>query len=424
MDRSGVPGGANPYVHAAVHLGRWLVYGLTIGAAGACVAWAFDVSLRWVSGLTRRWWMWGLPLAGAAAASLVSRFFPKVRSDGIQEYIFASRVPGYDLEAPSGPAKFIASLLTLGSGGSGGKVGPVVFVGGVVGRVIARLHPRASEVDLGEATTCGAAAAVGALLGCPLGGGLFAAEVLHESAIDYKALFGAILCSVAGFLYRETLLPIDRSFVQLPFRFEVGHLVPVLAATAVAGLVGLGYVSLYRAARRLAESGRLNLWLSPLLGAAGCMAAAYVCGPGVLGVGEDLLRDAWMGRILLGGSLLFLAGKILATVSTVGMGGSGGMFFPAAIVGGLCGSLTCNLLHIDDPALRHAAFTASVAASIAGMLNAPVAAAVIQIELHGVGIAPAAVLGSVLGFLIGRPKAVYRYSSGRRSVPAPSSEQA
>jgi len=409
----------NPYVRTGVYLARSIVYAVVIGAAGACIAWAFDTSLGWLSEATRRWWLFGLPVAGAAVCSLISRWYPVVRSDGIQQYIYACREKGYELPPMTAPAKFAASLATLASGGSGGKVGPVVLTGGAVGRALTRVLPWTDEKDHQEATACGAAAAVGALLGCPLGGGLFAVEVMYESSIDYRGLFGAVLCSTAAFFFRQTVLPIKSYFVESSHSFTLDHLLPVLAGTALAGLVGLAFVSLYALARRASDRAGRFAWLTPTAGAVGCVALAWVCGPELMGVGENLLRSAWMGELALSAGLLLLAGKLLATVSTVGSGGSGGLFFPAAVLGSLCGTVVCGLFGFEDVTMRHMVTAASVSATLASMLNAPIAAAVIQIELYGVGVAPAAVLGSVLGYLIGRPKVAYRYASPRAKGVAP-----
>jgi len=182
---------------AVPHSFRWLVVAVLTGLLLGPVVAVFEGALTWSELHLYRFWLLGLPLVGALLMGLLAGRDERLAGNGTQEYI-GTFERGGRLAARLSPMKWIVSLLTLGSGGSGGKAGPMILVGASAGSALSR----GLRVDPGggpdEGALTGAGAALGALFGAPLAGGLMAAEILYSEGIHYRGLFPAIVASCVG----------------------------------------------------------------------------------------------------------------------------------------------------------------------------------------------------------------------------------
>jgi CIC family chloride channel protein len=186
----------------------------------------------------------------------------------------------------------------------------------------------------------------------------------------------------------------------------------------VASGVSLAFIVLYWWAER--SFFRRVRWgiLRPVAGGLACAALGLLSlvvlpqqSPSVrvLGTGESLLTFALVGGGSLVVVLALLLLKSLATVATVGSGGSGGLVFPALILGGLSGALVSAVvggLGGTPPAVLP---VVGLTATLGAVLNVPIASAVLAVELFGTSVTVPAVLGTVIGFVVGRPWVVYQY---------------
>ena len=404
---------------SVMYLLRWGVYATLIGAVVGTVSFAFEWSLFQLHVLLSHTWMYGLPIAGGLLAAVLIRWERRVACDGIQVYITEATS-----EKPTSrlwvlPMKFVASVFTLATGGSGGRFGPVVLMGGTFGSWASHLGGKDREVDRHTAAMCGAAAAIGALMGAPLGGGIFAAEVLSPSAIRYRGLFPAILASTVGYVMRRSFFPKVWALTIPQHVFQLRHMLPVLGVACVAGLVGLVFISLYRRVERKAHALRSIAWVLPAAGGVLVVVFGWVTvlfgadGTEIMGTGAQLFESMIGTSPVLLVAVALLVFKALATISTVGSGGSGGLFYPSLLLGGLAGNVVGRIFGAGE-AVRHALLAAGMAASLASVINVPVAAAVMMLEMFGTGLGVPIVAGATVGFMIGRPSVIYRY--GRRGV--------
>ena len=356
------------YNHYFIYLLKWPLLACLTGTAVGVLVRLFNLALNWISLQTCSLWLWGLPVLGGLATGLIGRWSPGVFGDGTQIYIDrADRPPRNSCRLLL--CKFAASLLTLGTGGSGGRVGPFVLMGSIVGKMMTRLKIFPHYQDYRVTAACGAAAGVGAIFGAPLGGGVFAAEVLFASALDYNVLFPAVLSSLVGFLVHH-LLRGGLSFAgRLDYSFSPSHLLPILAATVLSAVVGMAFVYLFEKLELPSGSGKKWRWLIPALGGAGATLAACVPGVSVLGTGEGLVGVCLSGNILLLTGVLLLVGKLLATTMTVKTGGSGGLTFPSVILGALSAAIVSRVFGIEDMALHRAVICTGIAAAMASVLE-------------------------------------------------------
>jgi CIC family chloride channel protein len=354
----------------------------------------------------RPWLLALLPAAGGLATGLLVRLAPQAAGGGGDATIEAYHRRRGQLAARLVPVKMGASICTLGSGGSGGREGPTMLIGGAVGSVVGRLlaaTPREQRVLV----LAGVAAGISAVFRTPLGAALLAVEFVYRDDFEAEGLVPAILASVVAYaiviaLFGEaTLFAVPRSFP-----FVAAHL-PLYAGLGVAVAAAAGaFRALLRASQRGFARAGLPGWARPALGglATGIVAVGAILllapqvGPvarrmGVLGGGYGPAQAALTGApglpagwALVGFLLAVAATKALATALTIGSGGSAGDFAPSlvigALVGGACGEAV--LLLTGDPRIQPAAFAlVGMGAFYGGLAHVPLAALVLVAELAG-----------------------------------------
>lgn len=109
--------------------------------------------------------------------------------------------------------------------------------------------------------------------------------------------------------------------------------------------------------------------------------------------------------------ILLILGKVVATAFTIGSGGSAGFTFPSLILGALAGDLVAISFGVIEPGTHLALIVVGIAGSLGAILNAPIASIVICTEIFGFSFSLPAILGGVIGFMVGRPKVIYEYTS-------------
>jgi len=408
-------------------LGRWVVLAVVVGAVSGCLVHALRETLLLLASLrslSPGAIIFVLPILGGFINGFaIFRVDREARGEGIYTYIKTSGDRESRLGIRFVVLKVLATLATLGSGARGGLVGPFVAIHAALGLVLCRCLPFLrrfvwdQESGLQLSGVCGAAGAVGALFLSPLGGGIFAVEILFGGSLSYAALFPAILTSTAAFLVSGLL----RGQVRLGWihpDWAAGISAATIAITLVtavaAGFVGILFVYANKRLPYFLERRHIPLRWRPVIGAVLCATAAVVFGREVLFTGVDLfgrgIPDLLRTTVAyeIGSLARLLVGIGLAVTFTVGSSGSGGLTMPAMTLGVLSGAVVASIFAVD-PAQSLPFLIAGMTACLASSLNVPIAAAVISLEIFGAGMAYAAVLGSVIGYQIGRGHLMYRY---------------
>ncbi len=354
-----------------------------------------------------RWWLLlVLPAIGGLAAGLIAaRWAPETMGGGANTVIHSFHHEDGGVRKRVLFIKPIVSVLTLGFGGSGGREGPTMLIGGAVGSTIARVL-RVSARERRILLVAGAAAGVSAVFRTPLGAALLAVEVMHRDDFESDALVPAVLASVVSysvfiFFFGEAdLFAHARSY---PFRVE--HL-PLYAVLAVlASGVGAVFVRTQESVEARFLALRAPLWLKPAIGGllVGALAVPTVLlfdyarnlrgqGLGILGGGygaaqaaiteHGALPSGWAAVLLLLG---IAAVKTVATALTSGSGGSAGNFGPALAVGALVGAAFGRAAQIVvDPEIDPGAFAlVGMGTLYGGIAHVPIAALVLVCEMAG-----------------------------------------
>jgi len=407
---------------------RWAVVAVVFGVISGCVVHGIrELLLLFVSlrELSPGPLFFTLPAIGAAINGFaVYPLDREARGDGVYTYIKVAGNTREQLGIRFVLLKTLATLATIGSGARGGLVGPLVAIHAGIGVTLARRFPffarfvSEGQMNLRPSAVCGAAGAVGALLLAPLGGGVFAVEILFGGALAYAALFPAILTSTTACFVSAALRGAFPRTIWTRPEFSMSPngelLILVLAASVIAGVVGILFVFLNKRLPHFLEKRAVPHGLRPVIGAVLATALALTIGKEVFYTGTDLFAAEIPLLLETPGALpvlslfVLMVGIALAVGFVVGGSGSGGLTMPAMTLGVLSGALVAGIFSVP-PAESLPLLVAGMTACLASSLNVPIAAAVISLEVFGAGTAYAAVLGSVIGYQMGRGHLMYRY---------------
>jgi CIC family chloride channel protein len=343
---------------------------------------------------------WGLgvvfvPVLGALGVSfLIKHFAPEAKGHGVPEVIDAIYYGKGKIRPAVAAVKSLASALSIGSGGSVGREGPIIQIGSAFGSTLGQLirMPEAQRVTL---IAAGAGAGIAATFNTPVGGVAFAAELILP-AVSASTMAPLVLAVVTGTYIGRALLGLAPAFdIPQLAAPELELASPLLIALFVpfALLIGLAAASFVRAIywfedRFDAMPG--NAYTRHMFGMAlvGVMIAALMHFGGhyyVQGVGYATIEDVLSGALSAPGLLLLLVVlKLLATGLTLGSGASGGVFSPSLFIGACLGAAYAGLLAIGIPGLdpHPAAFAiAGMAGMIAGTTGALLTASIMLFEM-------------------------------------------
>ena len=299
-----------------------------------------------------RWILLFLPVAGGIVSGwLVYSFAPEAEGHGTDAAIDAYHRKGGFIRGRVPIIKTIASAITLTTGGSGGREGPIAQIGAGFGSFLAtrlKLTDRERRIMV----AAGIGAGVGSIFRAPLAGALFAAEVLYrDPEFESEVIIPAGISSVVAYCLFCLVFGWGSLFQSPDFIFrnplELG---PYLVLALVLVAVGALYVKSFYGITHLFRSLGIPNHLKPALGGL-CTGIIGFFFPHTLAFGygyvQEVLTDPGSRTILF---LLTLAlGKILTTSFSIGSGGSGGVFGPSVVIGGAVGGVVGKVFHLIMP---------------------------------------------------------------------------
>jgi chloride channel protein, CIC family len=294
-------------------------------------------------------------LGGLISGIIVFRLAPEAEGHGTDAAIAAFHHGARRIRARIPLIKLVASAITIGSGGSGGREGPTAQIGAGFGSWLARFLDLDAR-DARIAVACGMGAGIGAIFRAPLGGAVLAAEIPYRDDVESEALVPGFVASIVAFSIFGAVVgyvPIFGRVAGAGFT-DPRQLVYYGAIGLAAGAVGRLYIGGFYTATRWFGSWRVPREVRPAVAgfAVGCLALAV---PGVLGTGYGWVQAAFDRTTLLELPLwivlIFPFAKILATSLSIGSGGSGGIFGPGMVIGGLLGASAWRLLEPVAPAV-------------------------------------------------------------------------
>jgi CIC family chloride channel protein len=412
--------------------GRTLLHAALVGVAAGLVGAAFFAALEYLQRLLledlagyvflrargeqflhfpgghtfRPWLLLVLPAAGALLGGLVVRFAPETEGGGGDAMIHAFHHHSGVVRARVAWVKSVASLLTLGTGGSGGREGPTMQIGSALGSSVGRLL-QVSERERRVLFVAGVAAGMSAVFRTPLGAALLAIEVLYRDDFEAEALIPAILSSVIAYAIvisifgESTLFAHSARYPFIPEHLPLYAMLALVIAFASALFAGM-----LRTVRHVALRLPVAAWARPALGGLGlgllAVPAVVIVGNhigrpgqglGILGGGYGAAQSAITGAEWLRGGwhdveLLVALGaiKLLGSSLTIGSGGSAGDFAPSLVLGALFGGAfgRAAALVLGDPRIDPGAFAlVGMGTFYGGIAHVPIASLILVSELAG-----------------------------------------
>jgi CIC family chloride channel protein len=350
-------------------------------------------------------WYWRLAIptvGGLIVGPLIYFFAREARGHGVPEVMKAVAVRGGVIRTRIVAIKAVASAVSIGTGGSVGREGPIVQIGSAVGSTLGQWLSLPTR-QLRTLVGCGAAAGISATFNAPIAGALFAAEVIigdFAVAQFSPIVIASVVATVVSrfFLGNQPAFEVPIYDIVSPF-----ELAPYMVAGVVAGLVAVMFIRTLNFAETTFERSPIPPYLQA--GVGGFMVgviALYL--PQVYGVGYTTISNALAGNLPVVTLGLLIFAKTIATSVTIGSGGSGGVFAPSLFLGAMTGGFLGSIIHSwfpDATATSGAYALVTMGAVVAATTHAPISAIIIIFELtQTIDIIPALMVACVISSLV------------------------
>ena len=356
-------------------LAHWLVVAGAIGLMSGLLGSAFHIGVGLASEfrLEHPWIIWTLPVAGLVVVGIYHLLHVEgLSTDTVIEQVRTGR--GLSLRLL--PAIFVSTIVTHLAGGSAGREGAALQMGGTVGLGVGRvLH--LDDRDIRTATMAGMAAFFTALFGTPVAATMFAVEVISVGAIYHVAFVPCLISSLVAYGVSLTLgVPPTRFVVALP-TLEPFVLVRVAVLATLCGLLSGAFCEVLHHTERFADKHLPNPWVRAVVGGSAVLALTLVLGTTAYnGAGMDVITHA-----VEDGSAwpTAFAWKMVFTSLTLAAGFKGGEVVPCFFIGATFGCVVGPLLGLP------AGFAAAIGlvSVFCGAVNCPIASALLAVEMFG-----------------------------------------
>ena len=333
------------------------------------------------------WVLFALPaIGGLASGLLVYTLAPEAEGHGTDAAIDAYHNKAGAVRARVPFIKTIASAITIGTGGSAGREGPIAQIGAGFGSLLGtwlHLSPKERRILM----AAGMGAGVGAIFHAPLAGSLFAAEVLYkELDLEYEVILPTVIASIVAYAVFATQFGWDTLFVTPDFTFtNPWHLIPYALLAVAVAFGALLHIRVFYGIRDLFKLIKIPNHFKPALGGLVVGLFAFFL-PEAMGAGYGIIQEGFAGKIGIGLFLAVALGKMVTTGFSIGSGGSGGVFGPSVVIGGAVGGAMGLLMEMIFPGMgiQPGAFIlVGMAGFFAAAANTPISTIIMVSEMTG-----------------------------------------
>ncbi len=350
-------------------------------------------------------WYWriALPMIGGAIVGPLIYFFAReARGHGIPEVMKAVARRGGIIRPRIVAVKALASAVSIGTGGSVGREGPIVQIGSAFGSTLGQWL-KLDTMRIRTLVGCGAAAGISATFNAPIAGAIFAAEIIVGN-FAVSQFTPIVLSSVVATVLSRFFLGNHPAFEVPPYEIvSPFELLPYMVSGAIAGLVAVAFIKSISFFEDFFERSPIPEPARAAVGGA-TVGLIAVWLPQVYGVGYSSITMALAGSMGAALMAVLVVAKIAATSITVGSGGSGGVFAPSLFLGAMSGGVVGTLVEQYFPgatATSGAYALVTMGAVVAAATHAPISAIIIIYELTlAIEIIPALMTACVVSTLV------------------------
>ena len=359
----------------AIALLKWLLFAALTGGIVGCVGAGFHLALEKATEfrVETGWPLYLLPVAGVFI--VWAYHVTKMQDDKGTEFIIRSVRDGQHLRLRTAPLIFVSTVLTHFTGGSAGREGAALQLGGSISNSIGRLL-RLDDKDGRVITMCGMAAGFSALFGTPIAAAILSMEIVSVGVMYYSAIVPCVLSALIAKLVATALGVAPTVFAVSAVPVISGAaLGKLIVLGALCGLVAILFCKVMHLAPKLYSLVSDNPYIRVLLGSAIIIGLTLLLGRDYGGAGIDVIRRALDGTARP--EAFFL--KMVFTALTLAAGFKGGEIVPAFFCGATFGCFYGTLLGLP------ASFAAAVGivAVFCGVTNCPLTSILLAYELFG-----------------------------------------
>ena len=357
---------------------KWIFLGGITGSAGGLIGTLFHVSVEKVTEyrLENNWVLYFLPIGGIIIAFLY-KSFKMSDSTGTNQIIDSIRS---DQQVPVrlAPLIFISTVITHLFGGSAGREGAALQIGGSIGSFVGNIF-KLDEKDKHIIVLCGMSGVFSALFGTPLTATFFAMEVISIGVIYYSSMVACLVSSTVAYgisLYYG-VEPVHYHLNYIPEISIKTVIATVILAASLAGLSIIFCITIHKTEHLLKHKIK-NAYIRGFTGGLTILILSLLVGTNDYnGAGMNIIANAINGIVKPEAFLL----KIIFTTITLGAGFKGGEIVPTFFIGATFGCLIGGIIGLDP------GFSAAIGliALFCAVVNAPVASIILSVELFGIG---------------------------------------
>ncbi len=321
-------------------------------------------------------------IGGLIVGPIIYFFAREAKGHGVPEVMEAIILKGGKIRPRVVVAKIIASAVSIGSGGSVGREGPIVQIGSAAGSTLGQLlHVRGSI--LRTLVAAGAAAGIAGTFNAPIAGAIFSLEILlGDFAIAQFSpiVVASVTSTVISRHYLGNYPAFDIPSYEL---VSIWEFIPYTILGVLAAFVAISFIVSVYSFEDIFEKIKIPEWIKPAIGGL-FIGAMGIFIPHIYGVGYETMDLALAGKLAWGFLVFLVFAKLLATSVTIGSGGSGGVFAPSLFLGATLGGAIGTIGHIFFPEIvgTPGSYALVGMGAVAGAtMHAPITSILILFEL-------------------------------------------
>jgi CIC family chloride channel protein len=323
-------------------------------------------------------------LGGLIVGPLVYFLAREAKGHGVPEVMEAVALRGGVIRKRVVVVKSLASAISISTGGSVGREGPIVQIGSAIGSALGQFM-KVSADRMRTLVGCGAAAGIAATFNAPIAGSMFALEVILGE-FGLATFSPIVIASVVATAVSRAFLGDTPAFIVPAYELVSAWELPMyLVLGLFCAVVGVTFTKTLYRIEDLFDNFKFPEYLKGIIGGL-ILGAGALLFPQILGVGYGAIDQALMQKLSWWLLLVLVLAKILATSITIGSGGSGGIFAPSLFLGAMAGGFFGAVVHYLFPGVTASPGAYSIVgmgAVVSATTHGPLAAILILFEMTG-----------------------------------------